>query len=242
MVWLIVLLELPQPSTALHVCVSVYDPAELPAIVTSLTKITVAVVHASLAVGAVNDAVPVHSIVILAPCPPIVGGVVSPKEIVWLTVLLELPQPSTALHVFVWVYDPAQLPAVVTSLTKITVAFVHASLAVGAVNDAVPVHSIVMFAPCPPIVGGVVSRNGIACFTVLVELQQPSTALHVFVSVYDPAQLPAVLTSLTKITVAFVHASDAVGAVNDAVPVHSIVMFAPCPPIVGGVVSPNEIV
>src|SRR5258705_493033 len=161
MVWLIVLLELPQPSIALHVFVWVYDPAQLPAIVTSLTKITVAFVHASLAVGAVNDAVPVHSIVMLLPCPPIVGGVVSPNEIVWLTVLLELPQPSTALHVFVWVYDPAQLPAVVTSLTKITVAFVHASLAVGAVNNAVPVHSIVMLAPCPPIVGGVVSPKEI---------------------------------------------------------------------------------
>ena len=76
------LLELPQPSTALHVFVSVYDPAQLPAMVTSLTKITVGAVQASLAVGAVNDAVPVHSIVMLAPCPPIVGGVVSPKEIV----------------------------------------------------------------------------------------------------------------------------------------------------------------
>ena len=76
------LLELPQASTALQVFVSVYDPAQLPAIVISLTKITVAAVHASLAVGAVNVAVPVHSIVILAPCPPIVGGVVSPKEIV----------------------------------------------------------------------------------------------------------------------------------------------------------------
>ena len=38
--------------------------------------------HASLAVGAVNDGVAVHSIVVLAPAAPMVGGVLSVTVIV----------------------------------------------------------------------------------------------------------------------------------------------------------------
>ena len=51
----------------------------------------------------------------------------------------------------------AHVPAAVTSLNNLTVELPHASLAVGAVNDGVAVHSIVVFAPAEPIVGGVVS-------------------------------------------------------------------------------------
>ena len=57
----------------------------------------------------------------------------------------------------------------------------HASLAVGAVNVGVPVHSIVASAPCPPIVGGVVSTTVIVCDTVLLILPHPSTAFQVCV-------------------------------------------------------------
>ena len=57
---------------------------------------------------------------------------------------------------------------------------------------------------------------------MILELPQPSTARQVFVSVYDPAQLPAIVTSLTKITVALVHASDAVGGVKSGVAVQLI--------------------
>jgi len=152
-----------------------------------------------------------------------------------------LPQPSTARHVFVSVYDPAQLPAIVTSLTKITVAFVHASLAVGAVNDGVAVHSTVAFAPAAPIVGAVVSACVIVWLLVADELPQASTASHVLVIVFAQAVPP--VTSLPDCTtVILLQASEAVGAVNDGVAVHSIVVLAPCPPIVGGVVSPKEIV
>ena len=47
--------------------------------------------------------------------------------------------------------------AVVTSPRLFTVTALHASVAVGAVNVGVPVHSIVAFAPAAPIVGGVLS-------------------------------------------------------------------------------------
>ena len=47
----------------------------------------------------------------------------------------------------------------VASPSKLTVAVPQASVAVGAVNDGVAVHSIVAFAPAAPIVGGVVSTT-----------------------------------------------------------------------------------
>jgi hypothetical protein len=46
-----------------------------------------------------------------------------------------------------------------------------------------------------------------------------------------------VIISPRLFTVTELHASDAVGGVNDAVLVHSIVAFAPAVPIVGGVLS-----
>ena len=70
--------------------------------------------------------------------------------------LLTLPHASTASHVLVIVLIQ-ELPVVTSAPTIFTVALLHASLAVGAVNVGVPVHSIVAFAPADPITGGVVS-------------------------------------------------------------------------------------
>src|SRR5438105_12740115 len=50
------------------------------------------------------------------------------------------------------------------------------------------------------------------------------------------------VTSPKLFTVAAAQASDAVGAVNEGVAVHSIVAFAPAVPMVGGVVSTIVIV
>ena len=123
-----------------------------------------------------NVGVAVHSIVALAPAVPITGGVVSVTVIVCVLVALVLPQASIALQVFVSLYDPAHVPAVVTSLSCCTVAPLHASLAVGAVNDGVAVHSIVALAPADPIVGGVVSVTVIVCVLVALVLPQASIA------------------------------------------------------------------
>ena len=54
-------------------------------------------------------------------------------------------------------------------------------------------------------------------------------------------ELPVVVV-LNKFTVAPLQASDAVGAVNVGVPVHSMVASAPALPMVGGVVSLTVIV
>ena len=107
--------------------------------------------QASVAVGAVNDGVAVHSIVVLDPAAPITGGVVSLRVMVCATVPLVLPHASTAFHVLVIVFVH-ELPAVTSDPTWFTVAVLQASVAVGAVNEGVAVHSIVAFAPALPIV------------------------------------------------------------------------------------------
>jgi hypothetical protein len=104
----------------------------------------------------VNTGVAVHSIVAFAPAVPIVGGVVSTCVIVWATVLLELPHASTAIQVLVVVFAQL-LPPVTSDPICCTVTVLHASLAVGAVNVGVAVHSIVAFAPAAEITGACVS-------------------------------------------------------------------------------------
>jgi len=131
-------------------------PVQVPAAVVSLSCTTVEVPHASLAVGAVKLGVAGQSMVALAPAALIEGGVLSRTVIVWLTVLV-LPQPSTALQVLVRVKLLAHVPAAVVSLTSFTVAPLQVSEAVGAVKLGVAGHSMVALAPCPLIVGGVVS-------------------------------------------------------------------------------------
>ena len=69
-----------------------------------------------------------------------------------------------------------------TSLISTTVTVLQASVAVGAVNDGVAVHSIVAFAPAPLIDGAEISLTVIVCATVDELLPQASTALQVLVS------------------------------------------------------------
>src|SRR5262249_61253922 len=103
-----------------------------------------------------------------------------------------LPHASTAFHVLVIVFVQL-LPLLTSDPTCCTVTALHASLAVGAVNVGVAVHSIVAFTPALPIVGGVVSCIVIVCDTVDEVLPQASTAFHTLVIVF--VQLLPLLTS-----------------------------------------------
>ena len=69
-----------------------------------------------------------------------------------------------ASHVLVITCEQ-ELPVVV-EVSRFTVAPLHASLAVGAVNDGVAVHSIVALLPADPMVGAVVSLTVIICVLV----------------------------------------------------------------------------
>jgi hypothetical protein len=167
----------------------------------------------------------------------IVGGVVSTTVMVWLTVADVLPEQSVALHVFVLVKVPGQLPGVVTSETTETTGFgSQASVAVGGVKTGVAGHSMVVLAPGWPITGGVVST------TVIVwlhdtELPQSSVAVVVRVLLKVPGQEPGVVTSL-KVMVRFgSQLSENVGVPNTGVAGHWIVAFDGQKVTVGGVVS-----
>ena len=123
-----------------------------------------------------------QKIVALAPGVPTTGGALLTTVMVWATVALWLPQASTARQVIVRVNAPPQVEFVMISLTTITDELLHASLAVGAVNDGVAGQLTVPFAPGVPMTGGVLSTTVIVWDTVPLWLPQPSTAFHVRVS------------------------------------------------------------
>src|SRR4051812_8537902 len=77
---------------------------------------TVAVPHASLAVGGVNDGVAGQSIVAFAPAAVIVGGVISVTVIVCTWSAAAFPQLSTRCHVRAITLLPWQGPLVTTSV------------------------------------------------------------------------------------------------------------------------------
>src|SRR6185369_9164945 len=185
---------LPHPSTAIQVLVVVLAHV-LPPVTSDPICCTVTVLHASLAVGAVNDGVAVHSIVPFVPAAPMTGACVSTCVIVCDTVVELLPHPSTAIQVLVVVLAHV-LPPVTSDPICCTVTVLHASLAVGAVNTGVAVHSIVALAPAVPITGAVVSVCVIVCDTVDELLPHPSTAIHVLVVVFAH-ELPPVTSDPT---------------------------------------------
>src|SRR6266566_4151508 len=121
--------------------------------------------------------------VALAPADPIVGAVVSITVLVWRTWALWLPHASVASQVRVSVKVPGQVPGVVTSLTRFTVAPPQVSEAVGGVKLGVAGHWMVALAPAAPIVGGVVSTTVMVWLTLPLELPLQSTAFQVLVSV-----------------------------------------------------------
>src|SRR5437667_12155316 len=87
------------PSVASQVRVSVEVLGQVPGVVTSLTRFTVAPPQVSEAVGGVKLGVAGHSMVALAPADPIVGAVASLTVFVWRRCALWLPLQSVASQV-----------------------------------------------------------------------------------------------------------------------------------------------
>jgi hypothetical protein len=117
--------------------------------------------------------------VALPPAAPITGAVVSTLVLLWVTVPLVLPQPSTALQLRV--VTKAHVFPEVVSPRFTTVAPLHVSDTVGAVNDGEAGHSTVLFAPAT-IVGAVVSRTVTVWLCEALVLPQASLACQVLVS------------------------------------------------------------
>src|SRR6478736_4066323 len=234
MVWLRVAEWLPQASVASQVFVREKLLAHVPAVVTSLSSFTVAPPQVSDAVGGVKLGVAGHSMVVLAPAAPIVGGVVSTTVIVWVRVAEWLPHASVASQVLVREKLLAHVPAAVVSLSRFTVAPPQVSDAVGGVKLGVFGHSMVVLAPAAPIVGGVVSTTVMVWVRVAEWLPQASVASQVLVREKLLAHVPAAVVSRSRFTVAPPQVSDAVGGVKLGVAGHSMVVLAPAAPIVGG--------
>jgi hypothetical protein len=225
-VWLLWTEWLPEQSVASQVLVSVvvmmlliHGPGP---VVTSLIRLTVAPPQVSLAVGGVNDGVAGHWMVAFAPAAPIVGGVVSTTVIVWLLWTEWLPEQSVASQVFVSVKVPGHVPAVLVSLTTLTVAPPQVSLAVGGVNTGLFGHSIVALSPAAPIVGGVVSTMLTVCGQLAVA-PQLFVAVQVRVKLPVPGQVPGVIGPSVNETVV-TQFSVPPGVVAVAVPVSIVVV------------------
>ena len=147
---------LPHASVAVHVLVILYDPGQLPGMVTS-ANVRVGVVQLSVAVGVIQDGVPEHSMVVGAGNAEITGGVVSSTLMVW-DAFATFPHASVAVHVLVMEYSFGQEPGIVTS-TNVSMGVPQLSVEVGVVHDGVPVHSIDDGAGSEEITGGVVSST-----------------------------------------------------------------------------------
>src|SRR5438445_3387096 len=121
--------------------------------------------------------------VALAAAGPTVGAAVSLTVMVWCTWALWLPLQSVASQVRVSVEVPGQVPGVVTSLTRFTVAPPQVSEAVGGVKLGVVGHWMVALAPAAPIVHTAVSKTRIDCLSWPLRLPLQSVASQVRVSV-----------------------------------------------------------
>ncbi len=172
--------EFPQASTAVHVLVTEYDPAQAPLVVTSLKLNVAPDPQASVAVAVANEGVAGQEIVDGAGKAAIAGAVLSITLIVCEAVD-EFPQASTAVHVLVTEYDPAQAPLVVTSLKVKVAPDPQASVAVAVANEGVAGHEIVDGAGKAAITGAAVSVTVIVCEAV-EEFPQASVAVHVLVT------------------------------------------------------------
>ena len=151
------------------------------------------------------------------------------------------PHPSAAVHVLVILYVPAHAPLVVTSAEVSVNALPQASVAVAAANTGVAGQLIIVGVGSAPITGAAISCTLIVCDAVET-LLQASVAVHVLVTLYEPAQAPIVVTSAVVSVNALPHASVAVATANTGVAGQSIVVGAGSAPIVGAVTSCTLIV
>jgi hypothetical protein len=148
----------------------------------------------------------------------------------------ELPHPSVAVHVLVTLYEPAQAPLVVASVKVRLNELPHASVAVAVVNDGVAGHVMVVGADNAAMKGAVISWTLIVC-ELVDELPHPSVAVHVLVTLYEPAQAPLVVTSVKVRLNELPHPSEAVAVANTGVAGQLIVVGAGSEAITGAAMS-----
>jgi len=171
--------------------------------------------QASVAVATAKTGVAGQLIVVGAGNEAITGAVTSSTLIV-CDATDEFPHASVAVHVLVTLYDPAQAPFVVTSADVSVKALPHASVAVATANTGVAGQLMVVVSGKGSITGAVTSCTLIVC-EATDEFPQASVAVHVLVTLYEPAQAPFVVTSADVSVNALPHASVAVATAKTGV-------------------------
>lgn len=172
--------ELPHPSVAVHVLVTLYEPAQAPLVVTSLNVKENVLPQPSEAVAVANTGVAGQLIVDGAGNDAMTGAVISWTLIV-CDLVDELPQLSVAVHVRVTLYAPAHAPLVVTSVNSNVKALPHASEAEAGAKTGVAGQLIVVGAGSGAMTGAVTSWTLIVCDAVAA-LPHKSVAVHVLVT------------------------------------------------------------
>ncbi len=104
----------------------------------------------------------------------------------------------------------------VTSLNVRLTALPHASVTVGVVNAGVAGQLIVVGAGSDPMTGTLISCTLMVCEAVEL-LPHPSVAVHVRLTLYDPAHAPLVVTSLKVSVNKLIQASVTDGVRNTGV-------------------------
>lgn len=148
----------------------------------------------------------------------------------------ELPHWSVTVHVLVTLYAPAQAPGVVIVSDVQSNELPHSSMAVGTANTGAAGQLIKVGAGSASMTGAVISWTLIVCDAV-DELAHPSVAVHVRVTLYDPAQAPLVVASTKVIFIELPQASVAVATSNTGVSGQLIVDGAGSDAMTGAVIS-----
>jgi len=146
----------PHPSVAVHVLVTLYDPAQAPFVVTSFDVNVKALPHASTAVATANTGTAGQLMVEMEGNDAITGASVSITLMV-CDAVDAFPQASDAVQVLVTLYDPAQAPFVVASFEVSIMALPHTSVAVATANTGVDGQLIVVGAGKAAITGAEIS-------------------------------------------------------------------------------------
>jgi len=227
--------EFPHASVAVHVLVTLYEPAHAPFVVISADVSVKALPQASVAVATANEGVAGQFIVDVAGNAAMTGAVTSCTLIV-CEAIDEFPHASVAVQVLVTLYDPAHAPFVVTSSEVSVKALPHASVAVATANTGVAGQLIVVGAGSAAITGAVISWTCMVC-DLVEEFPQASVAVHVRVTLYEPAHAPELLTSSDVRVNMLPHSSVAVATANEGVAGQLIVDGAGRAAITGAVTS-----
>jgi hypothetical protein len=107
--------ELSQLSVAVHVLVTLYSPAQSPAVVTSLNVIVNKLPHSSTAAATANTGV-AGQLIVVGPGNALKIGAVRSCTLMVSELVEVFPQASVAVQVRVTMYSTGQSPGIVTSL------------------------------------------------------------------------------------------------------------------------------